>query len=59
MMEWISVKDRVPETNDPRTNEKVLAYSETNGIEARTWYRGCKMHYTHWMPLPDPPEVEE
>lgn len=50
-MKWIRVKDRVPDTD-----RVVLVYSKKDGIKARVWYRGCKIYYTHWMPLPDVPK---
>lgn len=68
MSEWVSVKDRLPDTFD-----EVLVYSndcfisiawrETekrkNGIVGWHWNSypeifGC---VTHWMPLPNPPEM--
>lgn len=63
-MEWISVKDRLP---DPMTS--VLAYSrgsiyqpddyphcEVLGYDPDVWNPGWSF-VTHWMPLPEPPEV--
>lgn len=66
MSEWISVKDRLPEEF-----VDVLAYLK-NGKINRTWrdkvgFRNAtskKVRWysdgsvTHWMPLPEPPEVE-
>ena len=67
MSEWISVKDRLP-----KNGQDILAYSINGEKETRivpanydhdVWYdcifnhvmhNGC---ITHWMPLPDPPEV--
>jgi hypothetical protein len=68
-MEWISLKDRLPETD-----VQCLWYDGEN-----TMFRDSKMHidlltsthygfdcvvnylhnYTHWMPLPPAPEVEQ
>lgn len=57
---WISVKDRLPNFEQP-----VLAYSgEELGIGFAyldgdgKWYGDCG-DVTHWMPLPEPPEVED
>jgi hypothetical protein len=61
-MEWISVKDRLPE----KENEEVICYdgkivftgveySKKNDFE---WIEcGYKpKNITHWMPLPNPPQ---
>jgi hypothetical protein len=62
-MEWISVKDRLPENE-----ENVIAYSTASNIEncrveiaffneiwcgAPTYFLE---HITHWQPLPSPPK---
>ena len=57
-MNWISVKDRLPEEN-----ERAIVFAPTNinapidgdrFINSR-WVRyGYKV--THWMPIPEPPE---
>ena len=60
MSEWISVKDRLPETG-----VEVLAYSDGDiytvvhcidgsWIASSTYYD--LYHVTHWMPLPEPPD---
>lgn len=62
MSEWISVENKLPEPES-----KVLFY---NGIIDTCIYRKGKFcdfdengylyeirHVTHWMPLPNPPEV--
>lgn len=53
---WIPVTERLPEPDD-----LVLAYcpvrKETpREIVMRGW--AVMIHATHWMPLPEPPEVE-
>ena len=59
-MEWISVKDRLPETND-----LVLTYSEEiSGHRYRLIVPNINIStfpqsVTHWMPLPEPPKPEE
>lgn len=62
MLEWISVKDKLPERG-----VRVLTYVEGNGVfEAfinikKVWLRGgieMERWYgkvTHWMPMPEPP----
>ena len=67
--EWISV-----DTQLPATNSDVLAYKEGDGCcilcfseptldhmrytrrDGQWWNSGRRV--THWMPLPDPPEVK-
>lgn len=61
MVEWISVKDRLPEED-----KDVLAYNGVYMIIAayttnptKYWYTitGSVMRtITHWMPLPEPPK---
>lgn len=62
MSEWISVKDRLPENNNP-----ILVYMP----EEKGWLRygisigiiddgtDDKDEVTHWMPLPLPPNENE
>jgi len=53
-MEWISVKDRLPEAL--RT---VLIYSsKTKEVHCIQWQKFTHemfLEFTHWMPLPEPP----
>ena len=56
-MQWISVKDRLPEIDQwcswwdiSGATEPCTAFRSVNDIE--TWWE----NYTHWMPLPKPPE---
>lgn len=57
IMEWISVEDRLPEEKTP------VLVANTFGVDIAfaqegfwyTQYDECKVHVTHWMPLPDPP----
>ncbi len=60
MSEWISVKDRLPESDD-----YVLCYRDSCGLSSRImvgfylrgkWTCGAIGNVTHWMPLPEPPE---
>ena len=57
--EWISVKDRLPEKP-----MKCLVYTkrgEYGGYEITYYNEGFYLQYanvTHWMPLPDEPEVK-
>lgn len=69
MMEWVSVKDRLPE----RTLRVIMFgsfpdgphdYCITMGVfgfSSKSWVElsGQIMHtVTHWMPLPNPPDME-
>jgi hypothetical protein len=69
MSEWIPVSERLPETPGGKWDDGVvvLGWSKTNGM-ALAWFErddlyGHRWHWeavgmpTHWMPLPDPPEV--
>ena len=55
---WISVKERQPEWL-----ETVLVYFENGKIDVREWVWTNAPTFTiygsvtHWMPLPEPPEV--
>lgn len=58
---WISVKDRLPDSGSD-----VLAFAEDHCIytalfDGIWWLSGDAPSYkvTHWMPLPEPPEVED
>ena len=59
VQEWISVKDRLPEKP-----MKCLVYTkrgEYGGYEITYYNKGFYLQYanvTHWMPLPDEPEVK-
>ena len=61
--EWISVKDALP-----KDNEYVLVYDSNNGFyNIDCFYNGdwLEIHdywtedvkVTHWMPLPEPPDM--
>ena len=62
---WISVEERLPEKD-----KDVMCYSNKNGGHmffgyrgwiSGEWMEGGSLHIgdvTHWMPLPDAPEVE-
>ena len=58
---WISVEERLPTRADANPNESVLAIQKDDGF-ARAWLWDIVVRYygefTHWMPLPEPPEVE-
>ena len=61
-MEWISVKDRMPEIDGRYlvyTNDVVTSWVEPLTFEVDFWcdengWWPCVV--THWMPFPDPPE---
>ena len=57
-MDWISVKERLPEDG-----KRVLTYSERFGVEIgahRSYWATIPLivsfEPTHWMPLPEPPK---
>lgn len=61
MSDWISVKDRLPDKSD-----EYLTFNKTSIYAKRsvTAFDPTKMKWlhsqgfiTHWMPLPNPPEV--
>jgi hypothetical protein len=62
MSEWISVKDRLPETeqyvlayhNSCYPRERVDFFSETS----KRWMMSAG-DVTHWMPLPEAPKENE
>lgn len=63
-MEWISVKDRLPEIF------KIVIVTDGKGVAAGAWQGGhhwlvrnairkvCKEEVTHWMPLPQVPKED-
>ncbi len=65
MSEWISVKDRLPETEDMylcylatgKVTEFYLNANEMSGD--RKWGYGIDQEATHWMPLPEPPKEQD
>jgi hypothetical protein len=61
-MDWISVKDRLPEEDDD-----YLVYGEDHRgfiftgcdwfvVDCKDWWNNPHGQVTHWMPLPEPPE---
>ena len=49
---WIPVSDRLPETGEVlATNGDVIAVAPASCVRRKDTY------ITHWMPLPEPPEV--
>ena len=72
MSEWISVEDRLPEVHpNPviQVSDRVLVFTKNRKISLEYFF-GIPRHWsggyyqignfvTHWMPLPDFPEVED
>jgi len=58
MTDWISVDDRLPPFG-----KAILTYDPTTGRHIHLVYwpprKGIWETVTHWMPLPDPPEVDD
>ena len=65
MAEWISVKDRLPKSEEERVLVRIkykgLIYGvpslDTDRYRNHNWVRYGE-YVTHWMPLPEPPEGE-
>ena len=69
--EWISVKDRLPETDGEYLIRKVHYWTDTDGYSKmgvsvyvqsheNPWKEvGNLCMVTHWMPLPEPPKEED
>ncbi len=67
-MEWISVKDELPKTEDFGfcISSENLLISRDNNVECGTlvgdkWYSllgDVILGVTHWMPLPKPPKTD-
>lgn len=60
---WIPVSERLPEANqyvlvfDAKKNISVDFLTTSGNVEKYFWL--CNHPVTHWMPLPEPPEVQE
>lgn len=70
MSEWVSVKDRLPDEKGrylvafyPCQWDHVSKTALYTGIDTfrgkAAWAKRKYQKVTHWMPLPQPPEVEE
>lgn len=68
MSEWISVKDRLPESAYNTWSEDVIALTEGGDVFKLAniggyWQRTSAFamsdsgEVTHWMPLPEPPDA--
>ena len=58
---WISVEERKKKKKDSNLNKSILAIEIREGL-VREWTWDSVARYpksfTHWRPLPEPPEVE-
>jgi len=71
MAGWISVKDQLPENHYQRIliysyvgNMHVVNYFKNSGNSGTLWtcdagFEGENILFTHWMPLPKVPKIEE
>ena len=59
---WMSVKDGLPTKKDS-TSEMVLAIENDKERRVKPWHwkivRKYATEFTHWMPLPEPPERDD
>ncbi|MDE6903190.1 MAG: DUF551 domain-containing protein [Lachnospiraceae bacterium] len=61
-MEWISVKDRLPEHDGWYLVVHNFSFPSRKYVELRCFYKHFLEDFllngdiTHWMPLPDPPQ---
>lgn len=62
-MEWISVKDRLPEVDEPVRVKGDTAITTAKRTEREFWlikiggrWRNWLTIVTHWMPLPEVPK---
>jgi len=66
-MEWISVKERLPETGEYASDDVLWCTFKNGELMYRgianvgkdgQWYKAgisLRFYPTHWMPLPEPP----
>ena len=56
-MEWISVKDKLPEKNDRYLTLDSFPNNYKIGVSTGSFENGgwVSTSITHWMPLPEPP----
>ena len=61
-MNWINVKDRLPEKKEPVLFFKRKQWVHLGYLNREVWIACGKYQFgiegTFWMPLPDPPEEE-
>lgn len=64
---WISIKDRLPDNYlsvllfDSPDREIFVGYMDAGGefqLEGYSYEYSLGCHFTHWMPLPEPPKEE-
>ena len=58
VQEWISVDDRLPKNSDNVLVCHNNGLVTTNAwLGSNWWFNNERNQITHWMPLPEPPEV--
>ena len=65
-MKWISVEDKLPDecftdvlVYDEIENAQFIAFITNYNKWLVPKYEGCQFRITHWMPLPESPEIIE
>ena len=60
---WIPVSERLPENNDrvlcTMVAEDSVEFVDTSWHDGDDWWEVGLCEVTHWMPLPEPPEVND
>ncbi len=66
MSDWISIKNKLPEIIEyPNGDCNMVMVYQKDGFDSSgdiqiwntVWLHDHKCNFTHWMPLPEPPEI--